>query len=160
MVAGIRSTLSLANDSSLFYAFTFPLIIPMKFQFGIEHEVAFLRPDSSFADFSNTTYEEFSQMIDLLPEYDGDGDSLRFGDVGIRRKRWYIEGIERFDAQGRMVKCIPKGIEIRTKLNQVVSSELFGVHLYRSLHLERKSLDTSMSVRDSRGSSDHPLSPK
>jgi hypothetical protein len=96
----------------------------MKFQFGIEHEVAFLRPDSSFADFSNTTYEEFSQIIDLLPEYESDGDSLRFGDLGIRRKRWYIEGIERFDEQGRMVKCIPKGIEIRTTLQNSIAGAI------------------------------------
>lgn len=92
----------------------------MKFQFGIEHEVAFTRSDSSFADFCNTQYEEFAAIIECLPEYDGDRNSLRFGDLGIRRKRWYIEGIERFDEQGNMTECIPKGIEIRTTLHHSI----------------------------------------
>ena len=96
----------------------------MKFQFGIEHEVAFVRSDSSFADFSNTEYEEFATIIDRLPEYEGDRKSLRFGDLGIRRKRWYIEGIERFDEQGSMIKCIPKGIEIRTTLHQSIDETI------------------------------------
>ena len=96
----------------------------MKFQFGIEHEVAFTRSDSSFADFSNTEYEDFAAIIDRLPEYDGDRQSLRFGDLGIRRKRWYIEGIERFDEQGTMTQCIPKGIEIRTTLHHSIHAAI------------------------------------
>ena len=96
----------------------------MKFQFGIEHEVAFTRSDLSFADFSNTEYEDFATIIDRLPEYDGDRKSLRFGDLGIRRKRWYIEGIERFDERGNMTKCIPKGIEIRTTLHQSIDGAI------------------------------------
>jgi hypothetical protein len=104
----------------------------MKFQFGIEHEVAFVRSNSSpglspglsFADFSNTTYEEFAAIIQSLPEYEGDGASLRFGDLGIRRKRWYIEGIERFDPDGNMVQCIPKGIEIRTTLHSSIAGAI------------------------------------
>lgn len=96
----------------------------MKFQFGIEHEVAFTRSDSSFADFSNTEYEDFATIIDRLPEYKDDRHSLRFGDLGIRRKRWYIEGIERFDEKGKMTKCIPKGIEIRTTLHQSIDETI------------------------------------
>ena len=96
----------------------------MKFQFGIEHEVAFTRSDSSFADFSNTEYEDFAAIIERLPEYEDDRKSLRFGDLGIRRKRWYIEGIERFDEQGTMIKCIPKGIEIRTTLHHSIHAAI------------------------------------
>jgi hypothetical protein len=92
----------------------------MKFQFGIEHEVAFLRSNGDFADFLNTTYEEFAAIVDRLPEYEADQACLRMGDLGIRRKRWYIEGIERFDVTGKMVKCIPKGIEIRTTIHSSV----------------------------------------
>ena len=96
----------------------------MKFQFGIEHEVAFTRSDLSFADFSNTEYEDFAAIIERLPEYEDDRKSLRFGDLGIRRKRWYIEGIERFDEQGTMIKCIPKGIEIRTTLHHSIHAAI------------------------------------
>jgi hypothetical protein len=96
----------------------------MKFQFGIEHEVAFVRSDLSFADFSNATYEEFAEIIQCLPEYEGDGSSLRFGDLGIRRKRWYIEGIERFDLTGNMIQCVPKGIEIRTTLHSTIAGAI------------------------------------
>lgn len=96
----------------------------MQFQFGIEHEVAFLRSHNTFADFTNTSYKEFDAIINQLPEYLGDRNSLRIGDAGIRRKRWYIEGIERFDEQGNLVKCIPKGIEIRTTLHQTIQSAL------------------------------------
>ncbi len=96
----------------------------MKFQFGIEHEVAFVRSDLSFADFSNTTYEEFAEIIQCLPEYEGDGNSLRFGDLGIRRKRWYIEGIERFDLAGNMIQYVPKGIEIRTTLHTTIAGAI------------------------------------
>jgi hypothetical protein len=96
----------------------------MKFQFGIEHEVAFVRSNSLFADFSNTTYEEFAKIIQCLPEYEDDRISLRMGNLGIRRKRWYIEGIERFDEIGTMVKYIPKGIEIRTTLHPSIDGAI------------------------------------
>jgi hypothetical protein len=92
----------------------------MKFQFGIEHEVAFVRSNGDFADFTNTDYEEFAAIVDQLPEYEADQACLRMGDQGIRRKRWYIEGIERFDLAGNMVKCIPKGIEIRTTVHSSI----------------------------------------
>ena len=96
----------------------------MQFQFGIEHEVAFMRSHNIFADFTNTNYEEFDAIINQLPEYLSDRNSLRMGDAGIRRKRWYIEGIERFNEQGNLVKCIPKGIEIRTTVHQTIQAAL------------------------------------
>lgn len=96
----------------------------MNFQFGIEHEVAFVRSNGDFADFTNTDYEEFAAIIEQLPEYESDQSCLRMGDLGIRRKRWYIEGIERFDLFGNMVKCIPKGIEIRTTVHSSIRETL------------------------------------
>ncbi len=96
----------------------------MKFQFGIEHEVAFVRSNGDFADFTNTDYDEFAAIIKQLPEYSTDRACLRMGDQGIRRKRWYIEGIERFDRVGNMVKCIPKGIEIRTTIHSSIRETL------------------------------------
>lgn len=89
----------------------------MDFQFGIEHEVAFLRPNGQFADFGNTTFEEFEAIVRRLPQYTQDYPQLRIGDAGIKRKRWYVEGFERFDLSGHVVDCPPKGIEIRTTVH-------------------------------------------
>jgi gamma-glutamyl:cysteine ligase YbdK (ATP-grasp superfamily) len=84
------------------------------FAFGIEHEVAFLRPDGRFADFANTTFAEFEQIIAALPLYPDDYPQLYVGDAGIRKKRWYIEGVERFSEDGSLIGFDGKGIEIRT----------------------------------------------
>ena len=86
----------------------------MQFAFGIEHEVAFLRGGAEFVDFTNTTYADFDRLIAQLPLYPADYPHLHVGDAGIRLKRWYIEGVERFSASGELVNCVPKGIEIRT----------------------------------------------
>ena len=86
----------------------------MDFRFGIEHEVAFLRADGQFADFTNTSFAEFEEIVAQLPQYEQDYPELRIGDAGIKLKRWYIEGFERFDMTGKVVDCPPKGIEIRT----------------------------------------------
>jgi len=86
----------------------------MNFRFGIEHEVAFLRADGQFADFANTSFAELESIVAQLPQYEEDYSDLRIGDAGIKLKRWYIEGFERFDMTGEVVDCPPKGIEIRT----------------------------------------------
>jgi hypothetical protein len=44
----------------------------MQFQFGIEHEVAFLHATRVFADFTNTTFEMFDRIIQKLPYCDQD----------------------------------------------------------------------------------------
>ena len=93
----------------------------MQFAFGIEHEVAFLRGDAEFADFTNTTYADFDRLIAQLPLYPADYPHLHVGDAGIRLKRWYIEGVERFSASGELVTCVPKGIEIRTTPHSHIS---------------------------------------
>ena len=51
-------------------------------------------------------------VVDELPQYD-DPD-LDVGDLGIKAKRWYVEGDERFDESGRFLDCMLKGIETRT----------------------------------------------
>ncbi|MBP9750544.1 MAG: hypothetical protein KBC95_01715 [Candidatus Peribacteraceae bacterium] len=81
---------------------------------GIEHEIAFLRDDGRFADFTNTTFEELDAVIEKLPVYEADYPVLRVGDLGIKKKRWYIEGFERYGDQGEYLRTVPKGIEIRT----------------------------------------------
>ncbi|WGZ95751.1 MAG: hypothetical protein QJT81_07120 [Candidatus Thiothrix putei] len=49
---------------------------------------------------------------------------MRSGDAGIRRKRWYIEGYERFNEDGTLRTCVPKGIEIRTTIHNSIQSTL------------------------------------
>ena len=88
----------------------------MNFRFGIEHEVAFLRPNGQLADFENTAFDEFESIVARLPQYEQDYAQLRIGDAGIKLKRWYVEGFERFDMNGKVIDCPPKGIEIRTTI--------------------------------------------
>ena len=90
---------------------------PAGFRFGIEHEVAFLDHRGRFADFSCTRFGDFQHIVDALPAYPGDHGQLRVGDAGIKRKRWYVEGFERFADDPTPIDCVPKGIEIRTGIH-------------------------------------------
>jgi hypothetical protein len=96
----------------------------MIFSFGIEHEVAFLTHEAVFADFSSTSFSEFNQVIESLPTYPDDYLKLHIGDAGIRKKRWYIEGFERFTDSGEPGDCLPKGIEIRTTIHPSIQSTI------------------------------------
>ncbi|MBT9314574.1 glutamate--cysteine ligase [Leptothoe spongobia] len=92
------------------------------YRFGLEHEVAFWdQQTDQFADFSNTSFQRFDRLIAQLPEYASDYPQLRIGDAGIKRKRWYIEGYERFSETGNLIGCMPKGIEIRTTLQPTMT---------------------------------------
>jgi len=93
-----------------------------RFRYGIEHEAALLRPDGTFADFTNTTFDELQDIVDVLPEDPADLADLRVGDVGIKRKRWYVEGYERFDEHGTLLRCDPKGLEIRTRIHPSIEA--------------------------------------
>lgn len=94
------------------------------FQFGIEHEVAFLNKQGKFADFSCTQFEDFNQIIERLPTYPDDYAHLRIGDAGIKKKRWYIEGFERFIESEKVIDCVPKGIEIRTTIHSSIQGAI------------------------------------
>lgn len=98
------------------------LHVEREFRYGIEHECALLRDDGTFADATNTSFAELQAVVDALPEDPTDVHDLRIGDQGIKRKRWYVEGYERFDEQGRLLRCDPKGIEIRTRIHDSVDS--------------------------------------
>ena len=93
------------------------------FNFGIEHEVAFLDHAGNFADFSRTKFTDFCQIIDKLPLYAKDYPQLRVGDARIKEKRWYIEGFERFVDSEEVVECVPKGIEIRTTIHSSIQTQ-------------------------------------
>lgn len=94
------------------------------FYFGIEHEVAFLNQEGKFADFSCTKFDDFHQIVKQLPIYPNDYLQLRLGDAGIRKKRWYIEGFERFADSEQVIDCVPKGIEIRTTIHSDIQSTI------------------------------------
>jgi hypothetical protein len=91
-----------------------------EFRYGIEHECAFVHPDGTFADFTDTPFDVVQAVVDALPEDPADYPDLRVGDQGIKRKRWYVEGYERFDGAGQLLRCDPKGIEIRTRIHPTV----------------------------------------
>ncbi len=94
------------------------------FHFGIEHEVAFIDNAGNFADFSRVEFADFNQIVEKLPIYKEDYPELRIGDAGIKEKRWYIEGFERFTDSEKVVECVPKGIEIRTTINPDIHSTI------------------------------------
>ncbi|ARV60389.1 glutamate--cysteine ligase [Nostocales cyanobacterium HT-58-2] len=94
------------------------------FYFGIEHEVAFLNKEGKFADFSCTKFADFNKIIEQLPIYPNDSLQLHIGDAGIRKKRWYIEGFERFANSEKVIDCVPKGIEIRTTIHSDIQSTI------------------------------------
>lgn len=86
------------------------------FRFGIEHEFPALDSSGRFVDFVTATFEDLDRVIAELPEHPEDGTSLRTGDLGIKSKRWYIEGFERFSETGEYLRTDPKGFEIRTPI--------------------------------------------
>ncbi|HET6499015.1 MAG TPA: glutamate--cysteine ligase [Coriobacteriia bacterium] len=85
-------------------------------RFGLEHEFAVVDAAGRFRDFTNTTFEELDPLVAELPIFPEDYPQLRVGDLGIKRKRWYIEGFERYSADGRYLRTDPKGFEIRTPI--------------------------------------------
>jgi hypothetical protein len=105
----------------------------MMFFFGIEHEVAFLNHEGKFADFSNTKFADFHQIVERLPTYPNDYLQLRVGDAGIKKKRWYIEGFERFADSDKVIDCASKGIEIRTTIHSNIQGAMN--ELSESFHL-------------------------
>jgi len=94
------------------------------FSFGIEHEVAFLNDQGKFVDFHNTKFADFQQIVDKLPMYPTDYPQLRVGDAGIKKKRWYIEGFERFSDSEKVIDCVAKGIEIRTTIHSTIQGAI------------------------------------
>ncbi|MHA6793705.1 glutamate-cysteine ligase family protein [Pseudonocardia bannensis] len=109
------------------------------FRYGIEHECALLRLDGSFADFTGTGFDELQAIVDALPEDPDDYPDLRVGDQGIKLKRWYIEGFERFDEAGGLLRCDPKGIEIRTRIHDSIDEAVDALRADQAL-LEAEAL--------------------
>ena len=91
------------------------------FRYGIEHESALQRADGTFADFTNTGFRELQAIVDALPLDPSDYPQLRVGDQQIKVKRWYVEGFERFGADGTLLRCDPKGLEVRTVIHDSIA---------------------------------------
>jgi hypothetical protein len=107
------------------------------FAFGIEHEVAFLNQDGQFVDFVSTPFAALGAIIEELPFYEEDYPQLRIGAAGIKRKRWYIEGFERYDLSGKFTSCPPKGIEIRTTIHNTIQGAVDELSASFDLLLEK-----------------------
>jgi hypothetical protein len=98
------------------------------FRYGIEHEIALVHVGGGFADYTSTTFEELQAVVDALPEDPADYPDLRVGEQGIKRKRWYVEGYERFDERGDLVRCDPKGLEVRTRIHDSIEATVAALH--------------------------------
>ena len=98
------------------------------FKFGVEHEVAFLDQANQFTDFVSASFTAFQKIIAELPTYESDAQQLVIGDAGIRVKRWYMEGLERFDPEGNLLTCLIKGLEIRTSPHTTIMGAIAETH--------------------------------
>lgn len=85
---------------------------PRALRFGIEAEFALVDDRGGFCDFRSLTWPRTQRIVRHLDR--AGHPELTCGDLGIKAGRWYVEGDERFDAAGRFVDCVPKGIETRT----------------------------------------------
>ncbi|MFQ5944819.1 MAG: glutamate--cysteine ligase [Anaerolineae bacterium] len=92
----------------------------MDFRFGIEHEVAFVDREGRLLDFTQAKFQDLARIVEVLPRYPEDYPQLRVGDAGIKEKRWYVEGFERFNLHGELLDCVPKGIEVRTTIHSAI----------------------------------------
>jgi hypothetical protein len=91
------------------------------FRYGIEYEVAFSNEKGDFADFTNTSFSDFQAIIDLLPLDQSKKNDLNADKYGIKKKQFYVEGMERFDEKGQLTTLIAKGIEIRTHVHKNIN---------------------------------------
>lgn len=92
-------------------------------RFGIEAEFGLVAEGDQLFDFTADPAGQRSQrVVDRLPDY-SDADLTR-GDLAIKLTRWYVEGDERFDADGNFLRCVPKGVETRTRIGDGIAPTL------------------------------------
>ncbi|EGD43699.1 putative protein TPRXL [Nocardioidaceae bacterium Broad-1] len=73
-----------------------------------------IRDVGTFHDFEDLDFDALQRAL-----ADGSGttdDGLVRGDLGIKSGYWYLEGDERFDAEGNFTTMLVKGVEIRTTI--------------------------------------------
>ena len=81
---------------------------------GIEHEFVFKDNSGNYLDFNNAEYLLFQEIVDLFPRFENDDTVFDCKSLEHTPKRCYVEGFERYDARGKLIETIPKGLEIRT----------------------------------------------
>lgn len=105
-------------------------------KFGIEHEIPLIK--DKFLDYRNIKPEILNKVVQKFPIYQNDYPYLRIGDLGLKIKRLYIEGLEIFDRFGYLVKQYPKGFELRTPLAYSIEEAI--QHLYNDFQIVKKEL--------------------
>ncbi len=63
-----------------------------------------INQSGKFLDFTNMKFESFQRVIENLPMHELDYPGLRIGSLGLRVKRWYVEGFDRFWWTGQLQK--------------------------------------------------------
>ncbi len=114
-------------------------------RWGIEFEYLFVDSTGPIAgrvrDHTNLSYEQIHPLLDDKP---GRGDpSLATGDLGIRSGYWYLEGDERFHADGTFARMVVKGVEVRTPPRPTVTAavaELLAIESQLAARLDRHGL--------------------
>lgn len=89
-------------------------------RFGFEAEYGLVDEADALVDFTHARAGELQQIVDSLPDH-ADQDLTR-GDLAIKWSRWYVEGDERFADDGTFLRCVPKGIEVRTPIADGIGS--------------------------------------
>ncbi|GGR65739.1 hypothetical protein J2S40_002471 [Nocardioides luteus] len=89
----------------------------MLYSAGFEFEYALVTEADDAATFHDFTDLDFEVLQRALADGAGatDDDLVR-GDLGIKSGYWYLEGDERFDADGTFTSMLVKGVEIRTPI--------------------------------------------
>jgi hypothetical protein len=89
---------------------------PLQMKCGIEYEYMLIDTEGEQAGrLRNFTNLDFESIADLLEAKPGKSDNnLAVGDLGIKNGYWYLEGDERFNADGSFHQMAVKGVEIRT----------------------------------------------
>jgi hypothetical protein len=105
------------------------------FNFGIEHEIPLIDFNGNFLDYRSLDFELLNKIIQKFPVYQNDYPNLRIGDLGLKIKRLYIEGLEIFDDDGYLQKEYPKGLELRTNfysdVNKLFNDFLFDFKIFK-----------------------------
>lgn len=124
---------------------------PHAVHYGIEFE--YLLVDSHgpqagrIRDFRNL---DFAWLSGLLADKPGcDDPELHSGDMGIRSGYWYLEGDERFHADGSFRTLAVKGVEIRTPPRPGVAAaieSLLGIEAQLAGQLERHGLGLAITA--------------
>src|SRR5207253_10730574 len=88
---------------------------------------ALLATRRSCADVSHPPFDETQSAAERLPAYAAAYPPLHVDELGIKRKRWYVEGFERFSDLGRYLGSDAKGIETRTIVHPTIASAVAGL---------------------------------